>query len=81
MLTAGTLVGCALAGRLARDVSARVDWSLRGPAFYESFVAGLPTARPALRGRQPRAGSRRGARGVRAAAGGPDASQAAGREA
>ena len=40
MLTAGTLVGCALTGVSPASLG-RVDWSLRGPAFYESLVAGF----------------------------------------
>ncbi len=40
MLTAGTLVGCTLTG-VSPATLGRVDWSLRGPAFYESLVAGF----------------------------------------
>lgn len=40
MLTAGTLLGCTLLG-VSPATLGRVDWSLRGPAFYESFVAGF----------------------------------------
>src|SRR5512134_2207877 len=40
MLTAGTLVGCTLTGVSPASLG-RVDWSLRGPAFYESLVAGF----------------------------------------
>jgi hypothetical protein len=40
MLTAGTLVGCSLLGVSPASLG-RVDWSLRGPAFYESFVSGF----------------------------------------
>jgi uncharacterized protein len=40
MLTAGTLVGCSLTG-VSPATLGRVDWSLRGPAFYESLVAGF----------------------------------------
>ncbi len=40
MLTAGTLLGCSLTG-ISPATLGRVDWSLRGPAFYESLVAGF----------------------------------------
>jgi uncharacterized protein (DUF2062 family) len=40
MLTAGTLVGCTLLG-VSPATLGRVDWSLRGPAFYESLLAGF----------------------------------------
>ena len=40
MLTAGTLVGCTLLG-VSPATLRHVDWSLRGPAFYESLVAGF----------------------------------------
>jgi uncharacterized protein (DUF2062 family) len=40
MLTAGTLIGCTLTGVSPASLG-HVDWSLRGPAFYESLVAGF----------------------------------------
>lgn len=40
MLSGGTLVGCALLGMPASDLSA-VDWDLRGRAFYVSLWNGL----------------------------------------
>ncbi len=40
MLTAGTLVGCWLLG-VSPATLGRVDWSLRGQAFYESLLAGF----------------------------------------
>lgn len=46
MLTAGTLLGCALMGRSPASLG-RVDWSLHGRAFYDSLLAGLgPLAVP-----------------------------------
>ena len=40
MLTAGTLVGCALLG-VSPEPLGEVDWGLSGTAFYSSLVAGL----------------------------------------
>jgi len=40
MLTAGTLVGCALLGVSPNSLGA-VDWTLTGPAFFDSLVAGF----------------------------------------
>jgi len=40
MLTAGTLVGCALLGVPPTSLGA-VDWSLKGRAFYDSLVLGF----------------------------------------
>ncbi len=40
MLTAGTLVGCTLTG-VSPATLGRVDWSLRGAAFYGSLWAGF----------------------------------------
>ena len=40
MLTAGTLVGCALLGVSPTTLGA-VDWSLSGRAFYDSLAAGF----------------------------------------
>lgn len=40
MLSAGTLVGCALMGISPKSLGA-VDWSLSGSAFFDSLVAGF----------------------------------------
>jgi uncharacterized protein (DUF2062 family) len=40
MLTGGTLVGCALLGVSPKSLGA-VDWTLTGPTFFDSLVAGF----------------------------------------
>jgi hypothetical protein len=40
MYSAGTLLGCVLLGVSPASLGA-VDWSLSGPAFYESLLTGL----------------------------------------
>jgi uncharacterized protein (DUF2062 family) len=40
MYSAGTLLGCSVLGVSPASLGA-VDWSLSGPAFYESLVTGL----------------------------------------
>lgn len=40
MYSAGTLLGCVLLGISPASLGA-VDWSLSGPAFYESLLTGL----------------------------------------